>query len=394
MRILSGAPIAAQRYQIAAGGNRRPRGGPAPPAGELASAEMSRRHPRPAWLLRAASLLLVGLAALPAGSAAADDPAVVVSTATTISFPLTVDALGTARANEAVEIRSQISERVTAIRFEEGHHVEAGAVLLELDATRARADVAAARAALVESEARLRRAEQLRDANSLSQAEYETRLAQRDSDRAALAVAESGLADTQVRAPFEGRIGLRRVSVGSLVTPETTITTLDDTDPIKVDFDVPETALSQLAPGATITAHSAAWPDETFSGRVASVDTRVDPVSRTIAARGLIPNPRDLLRPGMFLTVTLVGEDVQALVVPEQAIVPEQSRQYVFVVDGDARVEKREVRTGRRRPSLVEVLDGLRPGERVVAEGTQSARPGEPVQIVGEITVSPEKAAR
>jgi membrane fusion protein (multidrug efflux system) len=325
--------------------------------------------------------LVVSLAV---AAGATGEPPVVVATATEVAFPVTVEALGTARANEAVEVRAQISERVTAIRFEEGQHVAEGDVLVELDGTRARADVAAARAALVESESQVRRAAQLREAQSLAQAEYESRLARRDSDRAALAVAESALADTRVRAPFEGRVGLRRVSVGSLVTPETTITTLDDTDPIKVDFDVPETALSRLAPGHAISARSAAWRDEVFRGTVASVDTRVDPVSRTVTARGLIANTDGRLRPGMFLSVTLLRDDVRALVVPEQALVPEQSRQYVYVVDGEGTVERREVRTGRRRPGWVEVLSGLAPGERVVAEGTQRARPGARVEVVRE----------
>jgi membrane fusion protein (multidrug efflux system) len=336
-----------------------------------------------ALLARPAVLLAFGLA-LPAVAAAQP---VIVAPATTISFPVTVEALGTARANEAVEIRAQISERVTAIRFEEGQSVEAGAVLVDLDATRARADVAAARAALVESEAQLARAAQLREAQSIAQAEYDTRLARRDSDRAALAVAESALADTQVRAPFEGRVGLRRVSVGSLVAPDTIITTLDDTDPVKLDFDVPETALAHVAPGHAISARSAAWPDAVFRGEVASVDTRVDPVSRTVTARALVPNPEGRLRPGMFLTVTLLREDVQALVVPEQAIVPEQSRQFVLVVDESGRVEKREVRTGRRRPSLVEILSGLEAGEFVIAEGTQRARPGSTVEVIDKMPV-------
>ncbi len=312
---------------------------------------------------------------------------VIVSSATMISFPVTVEALGTVRANEAVEIRARISERVTAIRFREGEHVDAGAVLVQLDATRARADVAAAQAAITESEAQLRRAAQLRDARSLSQAEYDTRLAERDARRAALAVAEAALADATVRAPFEGRIGLRRVSVGSLVDSGTVITTLDDTDPVKIDFDVPETLLAHVVPGATISVRSAAWQDVDFEGRVDSVDTRVDPISRDLTVRGILPNPNTRLLPGMFVTVRLLREEVLALVVPEQAIVPEQSRQFVFVIDADGRVEKRLVKTGRRRPGLVEIDSGLSAGERVVAEGTQRARPGASVEIVGEISV-------
>ncbi|MGH0037972.1 MAG: efflux RND transporter periplasmic adaptor subunit [Myxococcota bacterium] len=320
--------------------------------------------------------------AVAAGAARAQP--VIVAPATVVSFPVTIEALGTARANEAVEIRAQISERVISIHFEEGQPVAADAVLVRLDSTRARADVAAARAALVASEAQLARASQLREARSLAQAEYDTRLAERDADRAALAVAESALADTTVRAPFEGRVGLRRVSVGSLVSPQDVITTLDDSDPIKLDFDVPETALAHLAPGGAIVARSAAWPDDPFEGRVASIDTRVDPVSRTVTARGLVPNPEGRLRPGMFLTVTLLREEVQALVVPEEAIVPDQSRQFVLVVAADGSVERREVQTGRRRPSLVEVISGLAAGERVVVEGTQRARAGGTVEVVGE----------
>jgi membrane fusion protein (multidrug efflux system) len=338
--------------------------------------------PCPGSLRRVLSLWILGAAAV-----AAAQP-VIVTQATRVSFPVTIEALGTARAQEAVEIRAQITERVTAIHFEEGQHVETGTVLVELDGTRARANLAAAKATLVESEAQLTRAVLLREAQSLSQSEYDTRLARRDADRAALAVAESVFSDSKVRAPFEGRVGLRRVSVGSLVTPETIITTLDDTDPIKLDFDVPETALSTLAPGNAVTAHSAAWPDETFRGEVAAVDTRIDPVSRTVTARALIPNAEAKLRPGMFMTVTVLREEVQALVVPEQAIVPEQSRQFVFVVDGEGRVEKRAVQTGRRRPSLVEVVSGLRDGERVVTEGTQRARSGAIVEVVRETAIS------
>ncbi|NNL85624.1 MAG: efflux RND transporter periplasmic adaptor subunit [Myxococcales bacterium] len=313
---------------------------------------------------------------------------VVVAQAKVVSFPVVLEAVGTARANEAVEIRPLISERLTAIHFQEGEHVERNALLVELDATQARASVASARAALVESEAQLARAERLREAQSLAQAEYDTRLARRDSDRAALSAVESALSKTEIRAPFGGRVGLRRVSIGSLLSPETVITTLDDTDPIKVDFDVPETALAHLAPGHRISTRSVAWPEASFVGKVASVDTRVDPVSRSVTARGVLANPESRLRPGMFLTVVLLREDVQALVVPEQAIVPEQSRQFVFVVGDDDRVEKREVRIGRRRSSLVEVHSGLNPGDRVIAEGTQRARPGSLVQVVDEISVA------
>ena len=151
---------------------------------------------------------------------------------------------------------------------------------------------------------------------------------------------------------------------------------------IKLDFDVPEIFLSRLRQGLSVAAKSAAWPGEAFNGQVTSIDTRVDPVSRTVTVRALLPNDDGRLRPGMFLTVTLLKDDVEALMIPEQAIVPERSRQFVFVVGEGNTVEKREVRSGRRRPGEVEILDGLEAGDRVITEGTQRVRPGTVVTVV------------
>jgi membrane fusion protein (multidrug efflux system) len=117
-------------------------------------------------------------------------------------------------------------------------------------------------------------------------------------------------------------------------------------------------------------------------------------VSRSITVRALLPNEDGRLRPGMFLRVSLLKNEARALIVPEQSVVPEQSRQFVFVVDAEGRVEKRSVRTGRRRPGEVEILDGLAAGEIVVAEGTQKVRPGDAVRIVGEIPVGARTEAR
>ncbi|HXV36364.1 MAG TPA: efflux RND transporter periplasmic adaptor subunit [Myxococcota bacterium] len=339
---------------------------------------------------RAACTALV-TAVLPAAAPAADAPRVIAAEAKRLDFPLRVEAPGTARANESVEIRPQISEAITAIHFVEGQRVIAGAVLVELEDSEAKADVAAARATLAESETQARRAEELFKTKAVSASELDQRIARRDADRAALDAAQSRLADTKVRAPFAGRVGLRRVSLGSLVSPTTVITTLDDTDTIKLDFDVPETVVSLLEEGLAVEASSAAWPERRFRGAVATVDTRVDPVSRTLTVRALIPNPDALLRPGMFLAAVLLRENVSALMIPEQSLVPEQSRQYVWVIGAANTVEKREVQTGRRRPGQVEVISGLQPGESVVAEGTQKMLPGAKVEIDGAIDVAAQE---
>jgi membrane fusion protein (multidrug efflux system) len=323
----------------------------------------------------------------PGPSRAQDGPGVITAEAKRLSFPLTVEAVGTARARESIEVRPKTTERVTAIRFSEGQHVDANAVLVELGDAEARAAVAAARARLVDSQAKHARGKDLFENHLISESELESLSAQRDADQAALDAAEARLADTVVRAPFAGYVGLRRVSMGALVSPAVIITTLDDTDTIKLDFDIPETVLSLVGVGFPVIARSAAWPEHTFEGSVSSIDTRVDPVSRTVTVRALVPNRDLLLRPGMFLTVELLRPDVTALLVPEQAIVPEQSRQFVLVVGDDNVVEKREVQIGRRRPGAVEIVGGLDAGEVVVAEGTQKALPGSTVNVVGTVEI-------
>lgn len=312
----------------------------------------------------------------------AGNPAVVVKTAEIVPFPLSAEALGNARANEAVDVRPEITAAITAIEFEEGQTVQRGEVLVRLESSEPLADLAAAKAALVDSESQYRRSNELFKTRVVSESELEQLEARRDADAAAVNAAQSRLNQTILRAPFAGQIGLRRVSMGSIVSPATIITTLDDTSRIKLDFDVPEVFLARLRKGLSVTARSAAWPGLDFRGEVTSVDTRVDPVSRTVTVRALLPNDEGRLRPGMFLTVTLMKDDVTALMIPEQAIVPERSKQFVFVVGEGNVVERREVRTGRRRPGEVEISQGLAEGERVITEGGQIVRPGSVVTFV------------
>jgi membrane fusion protein (multidrug efflux system) len=309
-------------------------------------------------------------------------PGVIVSKAEIKVFPLAVEALGNALANDAIEIRPEITATLTAINFEEGQFVEAGTVLVELENVEPLAELAAARANLVDSEAQYRRTQELFKNQLTSESQLQQLEAAREADRAAVAAAQARVEDTVIRAPFSGILGLRRVSAGSLVTSSTVITTLDDTTSIKLDFDIPEIYLSQIKEGLPVTARSAAWQDKEFRGTVASIDSRVDPVSRTIRVRSMIPNPEGNLRAGMFLTVTLLKQDVVALMIPEQALMPERSTQSVLVVGEGNLVERRVVYTGRRRPGEVEILEGLAEGERVIIEGTQKARAGQPVSII------------
>ncbi|MBT8063046.1 MAG: efflux RND transporter periplasmic adaptor subunit [Xanthomonadales bacterium] len=316
-------------------------------------------------------------------------PGVIVAEAQSRLFPLSVEALGNASANEAIEIRPQITAALTEIRFEEGQEVEADTILARLEDVEPLADLAAARANLVDSESQFQRSRELFRSQAVSQSQLQQLEAQREADRAAVAAAEARVSDTVIKAPFSGRLGLRRVSVGSLVSPSTVITTLDDTRFIKLDFDVPEIFISRIEKGLVIRARSAAWPNIEFIGTVSSIDSRVDPISRTVTIRSIIPNDEGRLRAGMFLTVSLLKENVVALMVPEQSLVPERSTQSVFVVGPGGIVEQRLVSTGRRRPGEIEIIDGLAEGEQVIVEGTQKARDGQPVTILS--TLDPEQ---
>ncbi len=292
-----------------------------------------------------------------------------------------IEALGTAHSNESIDVTAKVSNLVTAVRFEEGQQVRRGDLLVELDGAQARAELAIAEAAVTESRSQYKRSRELYTTKVLSDAQLDQIEAALKANEARVAVAQARLADTIIRAPFAGRVGLRRVSPGSLVNPGTVITTLDDTDTIKLDFTVPETYLSTLGPGIPVTALSIAYPGKTFDGKVSSVDSRVDPSTRSVTVRALVPNPGGLLKPGMFLNVRLSRGAADALLVPEQALVPEQGDVFVFVLEGES-VAKRLIRTGQRRVGDVQVLQGLVAGDLVVTEGTQKLRDGVRVKVV------------
>jgi membrane fusion protein (multidrug efflux system) len=307
-------------------------------------------------------------------------PAVLVVPVREVEFSSTVEALGTAKANEAVDITAKVSNRITAIHFREGQSVRQGDVLVELDTDEARADVAIAEAALAESRSVVNRSRELAATQALSQQQMEQLETVMRSNEARLAAARARLNELVIRAPFSGRVGLRNASVGSLVGPTTVITTLDDTSVMKLDFSVPETVLSTLSAGQEISAVSAAYTRQTFVGRVLSVDSRIDPVSRSVIVRAQIPNRDGKLKPGMFMTVRLSQDSSKAMVLPEQALVPERDQQFVFAVR-DGKATKTLITVGRRRPGEIEVLDGLSVGDLVITEGTQKVRDGLAVNV-------------
>jgi membrane fusion protein, multidrug efflux system len=295
-------------------------------------------------------------------------------------FALEVEALGTVRANESVDITSKVADRVVAIRFEEGKQVTKGDVLVELDSVEARADLAAAEAAERDSRSQFKRSQELFQTRALSEAQLEQLEATMLANQARVAAARSRVNDRTIVAPFAGRVGLRNVSLGGLVSPGAVITTLDDLSVVKLDFSVPEIFLSNLKVGLPIEAKSSAYPNATFKGSVDSIDTRVDPTTRSIVVRALMDNRDSRLRPGMFTTLRLMRSEGKALMLPENAVVPENSSHFVFVVE-QGRARKREVKLGRRRPGEVELLDGVTADELVIVDGTLNVHDGSSVVV-------------
>ncbi len=289
------------------------------------------------------------------------------------------EALGTAKSNEAVDITAKATNRVVALHLREGEFVKQGDILVEFDGTEARANLAAAEALARDTQSQYQRGKQLFQNKALSESDLVQLEAKMLNSRSAAEAAQARVDDTVIRAPFGGRIGLRNTSVGSLVTPGQVITTLDDVSVIKLDFSVPEAFLAAIREGDVVDARSSSYPDASFRGKVASIATRVDPVSRSVVVRALLDNRDRRLKPGMFMTVRIKRPPARTLLIPEQALMPENDNQFIFLLRGDV-ARKTAVQLGRRRPGQVEVVHGLSAGDIIIIEGGDKLRDGDKVR--------------
>lgn len=308
---------------------------------------------------------------------------VIVAPAAMDRFVDRIEALGTTFSNESVIITANVTDKVTQILFEDGQRVEQGDLLVSMRRDEQKAALAAADAVLAERKTAYDRAKALERRQFTTTAQLEEREAALFEAEALRDGARARLADREIRAPFSGVVGLRRISVGALVTPGDRITTLDDLDTIKLDFTVPATHLSAMQPGLEITARTTALPDREFRGEIRSVSTHIDPVTRSITARAMIDNKDHTLKPGLLMTVQLMKNPRPAIVIPEEALVPSGVDNFVFVVNTET-AERRAVQTGARRPGEVEILSGLAEGDLVVTHGTMRLRDGQKVKIIKE----------
>jgi membrane fusion protein (multidrug efflux system) len=291
-----------------------------------------------------------------------------------------VQTTGTLQADESVEVTPEASGKVTAIQFEEGERVEKGALLLQINAAELRAERKQLEHQLELASDRAERQKQLLAEGGVSQEEYDATVNEVEVLKAELEHVEARLEKTRVRAPFSGVVGLRAVSEGAYVTPQTQITSLKRVDPIKIDFSVSEQYASRVQPGQPIS-FQVRGIDETLSGEVYATDVQVDADTRTLQLRARADNPDRNLRPGMFADVTVtLGTVDDAIVLPSFAVIPTLDGQRTFVVENGT-AQPRNITLGVRTDSTVQVTDGLSLRDTVITSGIQQLRAGLSIQI-------------
>ena len=300
-----------------------------------------------------------------------------------LSWPKSVTSVGSLRSDESVIVRAEQSGRITALNFKEGQSVRAGQLLVQLDDSLARAELEQAKANQKLGKAKFDRAVELQQKNFISgQARDEAENVMRVAD-ATVSLAEAKLTKLFIKSPFSGTAGLRSASVGDYVKDGQDIVNLEKTDPIKVDFKVPEIFQSKIRVGQTLSVALDALPGKTYSGVVYALNPQLDPAGRALVLRAQMPNRGGEFKPGMFARVRLLIADVgETIVVPEQAVAMQGEDQVLYkVVDGRALRTKVEV--GQRREGKVEVVEGVGAGDTIVVAGWQKLRDGTAVRAAG-----------
>ncbi len=335
-------------------------------------------------------LALVGLEAAPAGPRAGGGGGgpvgVVVAPVRTGTVVDRAESVGTVRARDAVTITAKVTGIVQAIRFQEGERVREGTELIELDAASIRAELDQARALFDDARSQLTRARGLQAGQTIAAQRLETLEALTRQAEGRVRQIQARLEELRIMAPFDGRVGLRQVSVGALVQPGTVVTTLDDISRVRVEFAVPEVNMARIRAGSTVIARSSAFGERRFQGRIAVIDTRIDTTTRTVRVISEFDNADEALKPGLFMTVEIeLDRREDALLIAEEALDPVGERNYVYVIR-DNRARRVEVRLGQRLPGEVEIVSGLRAGEPIVVRGIQRLRNDAPVRIVETLT--------
>lgn len=320
------------------------------------------------------------------GGPRGDVPQVSLVSPTRHTFTDRLELLGVAKGRQSVTLSAATTQLVSRVLFTPGQQVAKGQVLVELKTTEQDAALAQARAREVQARRAYERWRTLGEQGYASTAAVDQYEAAWKSARADVGAAEARLGDRVIRAPFSGVVGLSDIAPGAVINPGAAIVTLDDLSAIRVDFQVPDRFLSAVTEGQALTATVDAWPGARFDGRIVRLDTRIDERTRALTARSEFASPDGKLRPGMMLRVGVSQGVRTALALPESAVAVQGEGASVFVLVEDAgrmSVQQKPIVAGLRQDGWVEILEGLTPADRVVADGLNRIQPGQTVRPAG-----------
>jgi len=296
------------------------------------------------------------------------------------TFDQKIFATGTLLANEEIDLMSEISGRITALNFREGLPVKQGQLLVKINDADLRAQLKKLELQQQLAEKEEARAKKLVQQQLLSQEEYDAVLNKLESVQADIEKLHSDIAKTEIHSPFNGIIGLRSVSTGSTVTTTTSIAKIQQINPIKIDFAVPEKYSSALRAGLPVT-FTVAGSDKVYAGTVYAVEPKIDLATRTLRVRAQCPNPDGSLMPGAFAKITITLQSIpSAIAVPTASIIPQLDGQKVFVYSG-GKVVSKKVTTGIRTDSTIQITQGLSIGDTLITSGLMQLKEGSPVSV-------------
>lgn len=323
-------------------------------------------------------------------------PAMTVSTAlvTEESWQQTLQAIGSLAAVQGVTVSTEAAGKVTSIHFESGQSVKAGQLLLELDTSTEKAQLAAAKADEQLAQINWNRARKLRETNTVAQAELDTAHATFLAASAQVANLSTLLEKKRIVAPFSGQLGIRMVDLGQYITGGEAVVSLQSMDPIYVNFSFPQNWISQVRPEMPVEVSVDSYPDMKFGGRLTAISPMVDVTTRTLSLQATLDNPDGKLLPGMFCQVSVVLEENKTLlVIPSTAILYASYGDSVFVVnekEGGKIAQQKFVRTGETRGDFVSVIEGLQAGETIVKTGGFKLRNGASLVVNNDVTTNPQ----
>lgn len=338
-----------------------------------------------------AAVSLVGCGATDASNGRRQAPPLVqAAPAAPMQFVEKIEAVGTALANEQVTIAAPVTERIVRLNFDDGDFVRKGQTLAVLAAAQENAQLAQAQARARETSQQLARVQELRNRGFATKSNLDEQVAAAAEARAQAAQARATIGDRIITAPFSGWVSLRNISPGAVVQAGTEIARVSDLNTIKLDFTVPETVLPVLRRGLPIQASSAAFPGQPFRGAINVIDPVLDPTTRAVKVRALLPNADLRLKPGMLLTVVIESQTRTNLSLPELAVIGEGEERFVYTLAPGGKAKRTPVRTGMRANGRIEILSGVKQGQKVITEGVVKVSDGIQVQVAGARGKAPQ----